>query len=192
MKREYDYRNRVVAVEVNKPAGGLGMKLEYAYDPFNRQVQERRLRNGSTKQYDRVWSMQQMIEEYEDGELARSLIYGRSPREVVRSIQHKPTAPRMPTAPARTETSTGPVCPTCGLVNRPGSNFCAKDRTPLTPPPTQPATPVLERSRERPRVEKTRPQPAEPSPRFEFCPSCGKKLIAGESFCKYCGTQLTL
>ena len=56
--------------------GRVVQTIEYAYDAFNRQVLKRITKDGETREYVRVWNGGQLIEEWEDGKLAKSFTYG--------------------------------------------------------------------------------------------------------------------
>jgi YD repeat-containing protein len=73
---EYDYANRLVRVENLDASEQIVQSIEYVYDTFDRQVVKRITRNGDTKEYLRIWDGSQLIEEWEDGKLAKSFTYG--------------------------------------------------------------------------------------------------------------------
>ena len=75
-KYRYDYANRLVGVESLDANGLVVQTIEYAYDAFNHQVLKRITKDGETREYNRVWNGSQLIEEWEDGKLAKSFSYG--------------------------------------------------------------------------------------------------------------------
>jgi YD repeat-containing protein len=72
----YDYANRLVRVDVAAGAGQPAKRVEYVYDAFNRQVLRRVTDASGTSARERVWNGRQLIEEWENGELARRFVYG--------------------------------------------------------------------------------------------------------------------
>src|SRR5205809_281963 len=50
--------------------------MEYAYDAFSRQVLNRVQDANGVREYTRVWNGRQSIEEWENGQLSKSFIYG--------------------------------------------------------------------------------------------------------------------
>jgi len=97
-----------------------------------------------------------------------TLPIGRKPRPVVPPTRVPGTGTFGPSG-----VPSGPVCPTCGFVNRLGATFCTRDRTPLGPARTRPTMP---RTRTLPQVN--------------VCPSCNTPNRAGAAFCKRCRTSL--
>jgi YD repeat-containing protein len=72
----YDHDHRLVRVDIFSPDGGLGKTIELAYDAFGHQVRRRVTNEGESREYTRVWSGDQLIEEWEDGALVRSFVHG--------------------------------------------------------------------------------------------------------------------
>jgi YD repeat-containing protein len=72
----YDAANRLVGATSVGADGRVVQEVEYAYDTFGRQVMKRVSRDGVTKSYALVWHGSQLIEEWEDGELAKTFTYG--------------------------------------------------------------------------------------------------------------------
>lgn len=70
--------------------------------------------------------------------------------------------------PPLVDASANLICPACGMTNRPGARFCARDGTPLTGRPA------------------VTPQAAGP-----VCPRCGAVNRPGTRFCARDGTPLT-
>lgn len=72
----YDYANRVVGVESVAEDGREIQTIEYAYDAFNRQILKLIKKDGVTQEFVRVWKGSQLIEEWQDGKLAKWFTYG--------------------------------------------------------------------------------------------------------------------
>lgn len=72
----YDYANRLVGVESVAENGRVIQTIEYAYDVFDRQILKRITKDGATQEFVRVWKGSQLIEEWQDGQLAKSFTYG--------------------------------------------------------------------------------------------------------------------
>jgi ribosomal protein L40E len=67
-------------------------------------------------------------------------------------------------APAPVEGSL--ICPSCGAVNPPGTNFCSECGSKIEPPAA--------------------PEP-QPEPEARFCPGCGAQVALTAKFCGECG-----
>ena len=62
--------------------------MEYAYDAFSRQVLNRVQDANGVREYTRIWNGRQSIEEWENGQLSKSFIYGARVSEPVQMIRH--------------------------------------------------------------------------------------------------------
>lgn len=84
----YDHANRLVRVECLDARGKTVRTIEYTYDAFGRQVLKRVADADGTQEHARVWSGRQLIEEYEDGKLSKSFVYGARVNEPVKTDRH--------------------------------------------------------------------------------------------------------
>ena len=72
----YDYANRPICVEFLNAAGRSARTIQYTYDVFGRQTRKNVSGEGRDYESVRVWNGRQLIEEWENGNLARSFVYG--------------------------------------------------------------------------------------------------------------------
>jgi YD repeat-containing protein len=72
----YDYANRMVGAELLDSDGQIVQRIDYSYDAFGRQVLKRISKDGRTSELIRFWNGRQLAEEWEDGRLVRSFVYG--------------------------------------------------------------------------------------------------------------------
>ncbi|MDQ3773815.1 MAG: DUF6531 domain-containing protein [Pseudomonadota bacterium] len=72
----YDHANRLMRVERVTADGQVVQTVEYSYDTFGRQVLKRITQDGTTSELARIWNGTQLAEEWEDGRLAKSFVYG--------------------------------------------------------------------------------------------------------------------
>ncbi|MES0096634.1 DUF6531 domain-containing protein [Mesorhizobium sp. M0019] len=75
-KFSYDYANRLIRIDTLARSGMIAETIEYAYDTNNRQVLKRLTKDGRAREFVRVWNGDQLIEEWIDGKLAKSVTYG--------------------------------------------------------------------------------------------------------------------
>src|SRR5262249_29206124 len=64
--------------------------IEYTYDAFGRQVTRRVTDADGERHCLRVWNGRQLLEEWEDGRLSRSFVYGARVNEPVMLTRHSP------------------------------------------------------------------------------------------------------
>jgi hypothetical protein len=72
----YDYANRLVSIESPSEGDGALEAIEYIYDAFGRQAIRRHIQNGIKRESVYLWNGKQLTEEWQDGSLARSFVYG--------------------------------------------------------------------------------------------------------------------
>jgi hypothetical protein len=89
----YDYANRPVKVEFVDADGRVPAVVDYAYDAFGRQVSRRAADADGERNCVRVWNGRQLIEEWEDGKLSRSFVYGARVNEPVAMTRYAPAGP---------------------------------------------------------------------------------------------------
>jgi YD repeat-containing protein len=75
----YDQDNRLIKAECHDGGGRITQTIEYFYDALGRQVRKVVTdKNGVVTEYAFVWAGSLLIEEYENGVLARTYVYGNS------------------------------------------------------------------------------------------------------------------
>ena len=85
----YDYANRLIKVECLDAGGAVSHSVEYVYDAFGRPVVRRVADKQGKHESSLVWNGRQLIEEWEDGRLARSYVFGTRVNEPVQMISHR-------------------------------------------------------------------------------------------------------
>jgi YD repeat-containing protein len=86
----YDYANKLQNVQCMNADGIVTQSVAYDYDAFGRQVRKRITAMNEIREYERVWNGNQLIEEWEQGRLARSFVYGARAEEPVQMTRYLP------------------------------------------------------------------------------------------------------
>lgn len=82
----YDHANRLIRVEKLDGHGQPTQSIDYTYDAFGRQVRRSFRQDNTTRETVRVWNGDHLLEEWEDGKLVRSFVYGSRVNEPIKLL----------------------------------------------------------------------------------------------------------